>query len=139
MKNHRLTIAVSFAFALLPGSWGAPYASAQAPAGLKRVELTRHDLAAAKGHEAVLARADFPVGGAAPKHTHPGDEVAYVLEGELTLELAGKPPVILKAGDSVFVPAGTVHSARNTGKGETKILSTYIIEKGKPIATPVAK
>jgi quercetin dioxygenase-like cupin family protein len=139
MKNRRRTIAVTFAFALLAGIWGAQYASAQAPAGFKRVELARHDIAIAKDHEAVLARADFQAGGAAPNHTHPGDEVAYLLEGEVTIELAGKPPVILKAGDSIFVPAGAVHWAKNTGKGEAKILSTYILEKGKPIATLVTK
>ena len=139
MKNRRLTIAVTFAFALLAGIWGAQYASAQAPAGFKRVELTRHDIAGAKDHEAVLARAEFQAGAATPKHTHPGDEVAYVLEGEVTIEIAGKPPVNLKAGDSLFVPAGTVHLGKNTGKGEAKILSTYIIEKGKPLATTVTK
>ncbi|HEX7836041.1 MAG TPA: cupin domain-containing protein, partial [Kofleriaceae bacterium] len=128
MKNRRLTIAATFAFALLAGIWSAQYASAQAPAGFKRVELTRHDIAGAKGQEAVLARAEFDAGAAVPKHTHPGDEVAYLLEGEVTLEMAGKPPVVLKPGDSLFVPGGTVHWAKNTGKGPAKILSTYIIE-----------
>lgn len=136
MRNRRLTIAVTFAFALLAGLWGMQYASAQAPAGFKRVELTRHDVAGVKDHEVVLARAEFQPGATVPKHTHPGDEVGYVLEGEVTLEVAGKP-MNLKAGDPFFIPGGTVHSAKNTGKGGAMILSTYIVEKGKPLATPV--
>jgi quercetin dioxygenase-like cupin family protein len=135
MKNRAL-MAASFAIALLAGLWGLRDSSAQAPATFKRVELQRHDIAA-QGREAVLARAEFQPAGAVPKHTHPGDEVGYVLEGEVTLELDGKPPMKLKVGDSFFVAADTVHWAKNTGKGEAKILSTYVIEKGKPLATPV--
>jgi quercetin dioxygenase-like cupin family protein len=136
MRNRRLTIAVTFAFALLAGIWGAQYASAQAPAGFKRVELTRHDAAGAKDYEVLLARGEFQAGAGVPKHTHPGDEVGYVLEGEVTFEIAGKPPMTLKASDSFFIPAGTVHAAKNTSKGDAKVLSTYIVEKGKPLATP---
>jgi quercetin dioxygenase-like cupin family protein len=55
----------------------------------------------------------------------------------VTFELEGKPPMTLKAGESFFIPAGHVHSAKNTGTGPAKVLSTYIVEKGKPLATPV--
>jgi quercetin dioxygenase-like cupin family protein len=131
-------MAVSVAIALLAGMWGLRDSSAQAPAPtFKRVELQRHDIAGTQGREAVLARAEFQPAGAVPKHTHPGDEVGYLLEGEVTLEVDGKPPMTLKPGDSFFIAGGTVHSAKNTGKGEAKILSTYVIEKGKPLATPV--
>jgi quercetin dioxygenase-like cupin family protein len=104
--------------------------------GFKRVELQKHDISTA-GREAVMARGEFNAGVAVPKHTHPGEEVAYILEGQLTLEVEGKPPVVLKAGDVFFVPAGTVHAAKNSGTTPTKVLSTYIVEKGKPLATPV--
>jgi quercetin dioxygenase-like cupin family protein len=104
--------------------------------GFKRVELQKHDTSTA-GHEAIMARGEFNAGAGVPKHTHPGEEVGYILEGEVTFEIAGKPPAVLKAGDSFFIPAGTVHAAKNTGKGEAKVLSTYIVEKGKPLATPV--
>lgn len=134
MKDRRLTIAVSLAIALLAGTWGMQSLNAQAP-GFKRVELQRHDLST-PGREAVVARAEFKAGAEAPKHTHPGEELAYVLEGELTLEIEGKPPAKLKAGDVFFVPAGTVHSAKS-GKSGTVVISTYVIEKGKPLATPV--
>lgn len=135
MRHHRLPIVVSVVIALLAGIWGIQDSSAQAP-GFKRVELQRHDLATA-GHEAVLARAEFQPGGAAPKHTHPGEEVGYILEGELVFEIEGKAPMKLKAGDSFFVPAGQVHSAKNPGKNPAAVLSTYILEKDKPLATPV--
>jgi quercetin dioxygenase-like cupin family protein len=115
--------------------WGVGRLEAQQP-GFKRVELQRHDLGT-PGHEVVVARGEFNPGAAAPKHTHPGEEAAYVLDGEVTLEVEGKPPMVLKAGDVFFVPAGTVHSAKNTGKTAAKVLSTYVVEKGKPLATPV--
>jgi quercetin dioxygenase-like cupin family protein len=103
--------------------------------GFKRVELQKHDISVA-GHETVMARGELNPGGATPRHTHPGEEVAYILEGQVTIELEGKPPVALKAGDVFFVPAGTVHMAKNSGTGPAKIVSTYIVEKGKPLATP---
>lgn len=112
-----------------------PPARADAPA-FKRTELARHDLAI-KDREAVVARGEFPPGVGIPKHTHPGDEVAYVLEGALTIELEGKPAVTVKAGETFFVPGGTVHFGKNAGKTPTVVISTYIVEKGKPLMTPV--
>lgn len=138
MKDRRWTMVVGFAIALLAGAFGIRSSVAQAPAsptGFKRVELNRHD-SANPGYEVVLARADFQPGGAVGKHTHPGEEVAYVLEGEITLEVEGKPPQHLKTGDSFYLSGGTVHAAKNTGKGGAKVLATYIVEKGKPLATP---
>jgi len=79
----------------------------------------------------------FAAGAVVPKHTHPGEEVAYILEGQVTIEVEGKPPVVLKAGEAFFVPAGTVHAAKNSGTGPAKVLSTYIVEKGKPLASMV--
>jgi quercetin dioxygenase-like cupin family protein len=72
-----------------------------------------------------------------PKHSHPGEEIIYVLEGSLEYEVEGKPPVTLKAGDVLFIPAGTVHSARNVGSGLGSELATYIVEKGKPLVALV--
>lgn len=136
MKNRRLLmIAASIAVALLAGTWGMQRSSADAPS-FKRVELQRHDLGT-PGREAVLARAEFQVGAAAPKHTHPGEEMGYVLEGEVLLEIEGKPALKLKAGDTFFLAAGQVHAAKNVGKTAAAIVSTYIIEKDKPLATPV--
>src|SRR4029079_11986072 len=105
MKNRRWTIVVGVAIALLAGVSGSRDSVAEAPAstqGFKRVELNRHD-SANPGYEIVLARADFQPGGAVAKHTHPGEEVAYLLEGEITLEVEGKPAQHLKAGDSFYL------------------------------------
>ena len=135
MKNRRLIMVASVAIAWLAGTWSTQPASAQAPS-FKRVELQRHDLAT-KDREAVVARGEFQPGAAAPRHTHPGEEIGYVLDGELVLELDGQPPTKLKAGDTFFIAAGQVHSAKNAGKTQAIVLSTYILEKGKPLATPV--
>jgi quercetin dioxygenase-like cupin family protein len=109
-----------------------PVPAVKQQAGIKRTELQRHDLNT-RGHEAVQVRIDFPAGTAFGKHTHPGEEVIYVLEGLLEYQVAGKPPVTLKAGEVLFIPAGTVHTAKNVGKGNGAELATYIVEKGKPI------
>ena len=85
---------------------------------------------------AVQALAEFVPGGAAGKHTHPGEELGYVVEGTLELLIEGQPPRTIKAGESFFVPAGVVHDGRNVGSGPAKVLATYIVEKGKPVATP---
>jgi quercetin dioxygenase-like cupin family protein len=139
MTNRRLTTHLIGAIALLAGLWGAQ-ASAQpraaAPAGFKRTELQRHDIST-PNHEAVQARGDFEPGAAVPRHTHPGEEVGYVLSGELTVEVEGKPAQTFKAGEAFFIPAGTVHAGKNTSKGPSVVLSTYIVEKGKPLAAMV--
>jgi quercetin dioxygenase-like cupin family protein len=100
--------------------------------GIKRTELQRHDLSI-PGREVVQMRGDFPSGVATPKHTHPGEEIVYVLEGTLEFQLEGQPPVTVKAGEVFFVPAGTVHTAKNVNGGNSAALSTYIVEKGKPL------
>ena len=78
-------------------------------------------------------RVDFAPGAAFPKHSHPGEEIVNVLEGSLEYEIEGKSPVTLKAGDVLFIPAGTIHAARNVGSGNAAELATYIVEKGKPL------
>ncbi|HEX7566411.1 MAG TPA: cupin domain-containing protein, partial [Bradyrhizobium sp.] len=79
--------------------------AAIAETGTKRTDLQRHDLGTT-GREAVQARVDFEPGAAFGKHTHPGEEIIYVLEGSLEYQVEGKPPVTLKAGEVFFVPAG---------------------------------
>ena len=85
------------------------------------------------GHEAFQVRVDFAPGAAFGKHTHPGEEIIYVLEGALEYEVEGKPPVTLKAGDVLFIPAGTIHAAKNVGSVNAAELATYVVEKGKPL------
>jgi quercetin dioxygenase-like cupin family protein len=110
-------------------------ARAQQPS-TRRTDLQRHDLSA-PGREAIQVRVDLAPGVAFGKHTHPGEEIIYVLEGSLEYQVGDKPPVTLKAGDVLFIPAGTVHSARNVGSVTGSELATYIVEKGKPLLTLV--
>jgi quercetin dioxygenase-like cupin family protein len=108
--------------------------AAQAQQGVKRTDLQQHDLSI-PGRETIQARIDIAPGVLAPRHTHHGEEVIYVLEGTLEYTLDGKPPVTLKAGDVLFIPNGAVHSARNTGNVNAAELATYIVEKGKALVT----
>lgn len=135
MTNRKWTLAFSTALALLATTWGIQTSNAQAP-GFKRVELQKHDLST-PNHETVVARGEFQPGAAVPKHTHPGEEIGFVLEGEITVEIEGKPAQTVKAGETFFIPAGTVHTAKNATKAAAAVLSTYVLEKGKPLATPV--
>ena len=109
-------------------------ASAQ-PAGVTRADVLRADLSA-PGREVVQARVTIPPGVTAPRHSHPGEEVAYVLEGTLEYRLDGRPPVTLTAGQALFIPAGAVHAAENVSRRDAVELATYVVEKGKPLATP---
>ena len=105
-------------------------AGAQQP-GIKRTDLQRHDLSV-PGREAVQVRVDFDPGAAFGKHRHPGEEIIYLIEGSLEYEVEGKPPMTLKAGEVLFIPAGTIHAAKNVGSGNAAELATYVLEKGKP-------
>ena len=117
---------------LAAGAQGAP---AQQSA-LKRTVLQTHTLTSTPGHEGIIVRAELAVGGAAPRHTHPGEEFVYVLEGTATFDMAGRQPLVIKPGDAFVIPPHTPHVATNTGKVPVKLLSTYIIPKGQPLATP---
>jgi quercetin dioxygenase-like cupin family protein len=136
MRKAKLTLTAAALAAGVMGAWGIQSLEAQDKAAFKRTPLQKHDLTA-HGREGVQVLAEFAPGAAAGKHTHPGEEMGYVLEGTLQLEIQGKPPVTLKAGQVFFVPAGVVHDGKNVGKGPLKVLATYIVEKGKPVATPV--
>jgi quercetin dioxygenase-like cupin family protein len=137
MSNHLKKAAQAIAISALIGASAlTPHtAQAQSP-DIKRTDLQRHDLSVG-GHEAVQVRVDIAPGTAFPKHTHPGEEIIYVLEGTLEYQIEDKPPVTLKAGDVLFIPAGAVHSARNPGSVTGSELATYIVEKGKPLLTLV--
>jgi quercetin dioxygenase-like cupin family protein len=108
--------------------------AAQQPS-FKRTVLQQADLSA-PGREVVQAVADFEPRATPGRHTHPGEEIGYVLEGTFLIEQDGKGPVTLRAGGTFLIPAGAIHNATNTGSGAGKILATYIVEKGKPLATP---
>jgi quercetin dioxygenase-like cupin family protein len=124
------------AVALIVGSGLAlQVAQAQQP-GIRRSELQRHDLSVA-GREMVQVRVDFDPGAAFGRHHHPGEEIVNVLEGSLEYQVEGKAPVTLKAGDVLFIPARTIHAAKNVGRSSGSELATYIVEKGKPLVVLV--
>jgi quercetin dioxygenase-like cupin family protein len=124
-----------YLLAIAPVLAGAMAVSAQSPRppGSTRTDLQRHDLSI-EGKEVLQARVDFAPGASFPRHTHPGEEVIYVLSGTIEYEVAGKP-VTVRAGDVLFVPNGVVHAARNVGASPAAELATYVLEKGKPLTT----
>lgn len=103
-----------------------------AQTGIKRTDLQKHDLSI-PGRETVQAKIDFEPHTAFGKHSHPGEEVIYVLEGSLEYQINEEQPITLKAGDVLFIPAGVLHSAKNSSNAKASELATYIVEKGKPI------
>ena len=107
--------------------------SAQQP-GFKRTVLQQANLSM-PGRELVQAIAEFQPGATVGRHTHPGEEIGYILEGTILLEQEGKPNVTLGAGKTFLIPPGTVHNATNTGSSQARVLATYLVEKGKPLAT----
>ena len=120
---------------LITGSALALHVAQAQQAGTRRTDLQRHDLSA-PGREVIQVRVDFDPGYASPRHTHPGEEIIYVIEGSLEYEIGGKA-VRAKAGDVLFVPAGTIHAAKNVGSDNGAELATYVVEKGKPLITLV--
>ena len=111
-----------------------PTGAVQQGPGLWRTDLQRQDLSV-QGREMVQARVD--IGPEAPlvKHTHPGEEIIYVLEGSLEYQVEGQPTKTFNAGEALTVPAGVVHAVRNVGSGNAAELATYVVEKGKPLIT----
>lgn len=85
------------------------------------------------GREAILSVSDLGAGTMVDRHTHPGDEIAYVTDGELQLLVEGQPPRIIKAGEGFVVPGGVVHSAVVVGTTSVRIVATHVVEKGKPL------
>jgi len=100
--------------------------------GIHRTDLVHQDLDVPE-REVIQVRVDFDAGVVSPKHSHPGVEVAYVIDGTFEYQLEGRPPVTLKAGDSLYIPAGTAHVAKNVGGGKASELATYIVKKGTPL------
>lgn len=125
--HHRPLIAAALLLAA-----GALFAQAS---GLTRTLVGRADVSV-PGREAVVARVEVAPGAHAGRHTHPGDEISYVLEGETELLIEGQPPRLVKAGESFVIPAGVVHDAHNATAAPVKLVGVFVVEKGKPLATP---
>jgi quercetin dioxygenase-like cupin family protein len=115
-------------------------ASAQGTAPAATPGVTRKILSQTDGpmpgYVTLIAEAEIEPGVMVARHTHPGIESGYVLEGGIDLPIQGQPTRALKPGDSFQVPAETPHAGARNGDKKTKITSTYVVEKGKPLASP---
>jgi len=132
MKNTMLTLVI----AILAATLGIPAAQAQQPEQRpKRTVLQKLDVGDT-GREASLVMVEFAPGAAEVPHNHPGEYLAYVMEGAFEFDVAGKPKATYRAGDSFAVEGGRVHSGKNVAQGPTRLLLTFILEKGKPLSTP---
>lgn len=129
LQRHTRLAAVLLALAL----YGAGAAAQNT--GIRRTPILKADVAA-PGREAVVVRAELDPGSMAGRHTHPGDEISYVLEGEGELLIDGEAARTVRAGDAFVIPAGKVHDARNTGAATMRVVGVFVIDKGKPLATP---
>ncbi|KYK48419.1 cupin [Bradyrhizobium liaoningense] len=133
MKRHGIIIAAALIAATSLTSLAAR--SEEPRLGdIKRTHLMKEALSV-PGREVVQVRVDFPPGVVAVRHSHPGEELVYLIEGELEYRLDGRPPVTLKAGDVLLIPHGVHHAVTNVGSGNAAELATYIVETGKPLLT----
>jgi len=105
--------------------------------GVSRTEVTKADVSV-PGRQAIVSRVEIAPGGKLDWHTHPGDEMSYVESGALTLLVAGKPEQKIGTGGGFVVPAGVAHSAKNEGTVPVQLIVVHVVEKNKPLATPVA-
>jgi len=124
MKKLGLTLAVAAGGVLI----------AQAP-GIQRTFIQQEDISM-PGREARVAKVEIAPGSSAGRHTHPGEEISYVIQGEMEVEVEGKPVQKVKAGESFIIPNGAKHNAHNRGSVPVKLVGVYLVEKGKPVATP---
>ena len=102
----------------------------------ERKILERHDQSGVPGKEVVIGTATLPPGTSIGFHSHPGDEIGYIIKGSVIRKVRGEPDKTLKAGDSFFNPSGSVHSVVAADSGDSVVISTWIVDKGKPMATP---
>jgi quercetin dioxygenase-like cupin family protein len=102
--------------------------------GIKRTPLQKFDVPGTQ-YETIIGIAEIAPNATIGRHTHHGPESGFMLEGEMVLMIDGQPDKIVRAGESYQVPAGAVHDGRSGPKG-AKVIATYVVEKGKPLATP---
>jgi quercetin dioxygenase-like cupin family protein len=79
---------------------------------------------------------EIPADVSTARHSHPGDDFGYVVEGTILLQVDGNPPLKVKAGETFFTARGHVHNARNIGSGTARVVDTYIIDAGQPVVIP---
>jgi quercetin dioxygenase-like cupin family protein len=131
MKIHRV---IAMAVLLVANSLTLPSAQAHEVSlgDIKRTNLLRNDLSA-PGREVIQVLVEFAPGVSAARHSHPGEELVFVTEGTLEYRFDSRAPLIVKAGEVLFIPHGTPHAVKNVGTVKAAELATYIVEKGKPL------
>ncbi len=117
-----------------PNAVERPTSSDALAATLRRTEVQRGPLSL-PGREMVQVRTEIPPGVASGWHTHPGEEVGYIIAGTVQMEIRDRPTLILNAGDGFLIPPRVPHNALDLGPATGLMLSTYIVESGQPIAT----
>jgi quercetin dioxygenase-like cupin family protein len=128
-----LTLCATMAFSMV-----ATVALAQTmtpPAGepIKRTQLQKTEYP--DGHFTYIMMVEIVPNATVARHTHPGIETSYILEGDLELTIEGKPPQKLTAGDSFTVPANAVHSGKTADKA-VKLIGVFVVDRNKPLASP---
>jgi len=129
--THRSLIA-AVASVILVG-WTLAPVTAQQPTVQRKVLITQ-DLSI-PGYQSVVATVELPVGGREGRHTHPGAAFVYVVEETLTVEHEGRPTTTYKTGDAIHIEANKVHEGINAGSVPVKLAATFVVEKGKPLAS----
>ncbi|MDD5558097.1 cupin domain-containing protein [Candidatus Methylomirabilis sp.] len=137
MKRTGLLLSLTLIVGIALGVIGTQVLNAQ-QAPMKRTVLIKTDLAGIEGKEAVLALVEFAPGAATEPHYHPGEELAYLLEGSISFEAKGRPPVTFKPGDTFHQPPKQVHRVKNlSATMPAKALAFTISEKDLPLTVPV--
>jgi quercetin dioxygenase-like cupin family protein len=123
-------------------AYAAKLRSAGVPVTTVRYDVTVHDFMLlnrqsqpADALAATLKRTEIPCGVASGWHTHPGEEVGYIIAGTVQMEIQDHPTLTLNAGDGFRIPPRVPHNATDLGPGTGQMLSTYIVDIGQPIAT----
>jgi quercetin dioxygenase-like cupin family protein len=127
------TMLITLVSASCANAQQAPMAPQQAQ-NIKRTPLQKFDVPGTN-YETVIGIAEIAPNMNIGRHTHPGPEAGYMLEGEMVLMVQGQPDKTVKAGESYQVPPWAIHDARS-GPNGSKVIATYVVEKGKPLASP---
>lgn len=103
--------------------------------GFRRTPLQQGELSI-PGYDAVSALAELDPNAQSGRHTHPGEEIAYIAQGPVVLEIDGQPARTLQTGEAVLIKKGAIHNVKNTGTATAKVVANWVVEHGKPVATP---
>lgn len=104
--------------------------------GVTRKLLSRTD-GLVPGYETLIMDVTVEAGETAARHKHPGIESTFVMEGTVDLPIEGQATRSYKVGEAWQIPPNTPHAGGPASKEKVRLLINYIVEKGKPLASPV--